>query len=90
LGKFGKNKGKGKMKGKITKKENAFEPFILEIEVEDENDLKDLWCRFNIVGESIRKSKENECYPTINNYKPTHYHRIWTTLNNKMKELGLG
>ena len=44
------------MKAKIRESEKEFRPFELIIQVEDINDLKELWCRFNMPVSDVRAS----------------------------------
>ena len=44
------------MKAKIRESKKEFRPFELIIQVEDINDLKELWCRFNMSVSDVRAS----------------------------------
>ena len=44
------------MKAKIRESKKEFRPFELIIQVEDINDLKELWCRFNMSIADVRAS----------------------------------
>ena len=44
------------MKAKIRESKKEFRPFELIIQVEDINDLKELWCRFNMPVSDVRAS----------------------------------
>lgn len=65
-----------------------FKPIRLVIEIESEEELKELWHRFNICPEDIKdaylNSYRNE---SVGKFGPTIMPRIWSLLNDKAIEL---
>ncbi len=68
---------------------SGFEPFILEIEVDKETDLFDLFHRLNISAENVMStytSPEDHRVPFPNNFESDTY-QIWQLIDKKVKEL---
>jgi len=65
--------------------EPTFKPFDLVISVDSEDNLKELWHRFNCAVDAIKKAaSKNVDFP-----KEWDAYTTWTAVNNKCKELGL-
>ena len=72
------------VKTKETKKE--FKPFTIELTIETEDELYELWHRLNLGFDDIReKSCHNvHDYPFPNTYTITPF---WSVLDNKLEQL---
>ena len=73
------------MKAKIREGKKQFRPFELIIQVEDINDLKELWCRFNMSVSGVRAS--NSEYEDITDFTFNNEASVFNILDGKLGEL---
>ena len=73
------------MKAKIRESKKEFRPFELIIQVEDINDLKELWCRFNMPVSDVRAS--NFEYEDIADFTFNNEVSVFNILAGKLGEL---
>lgn len=74
------------MKAKIKETESVFEPIVLEITIESEEDLCDLWHRFNSCSTRFTESPEIKHPVRSNSVGST---AVWTEINDLAKAKGL-
>ena len=72
------------MKAKIRESKKEFRPFELIIQVEDINDLKELWCRFNMPVSDVRASSFE--YEDITDFTFNNETSVFNILNTKLGE----
>ena len=68
----------------INKKEVSFEPIELSITIEDLDELKALWCRFNINLEDIKDLQSTNEYES--NFGDVSTWGIWNILDKNLQE----
>ena len=73
------------MKAKIRESKKEFRPFELIIQVEDINDLKELWCRFNMSIADVRAS--NSEHEDITDFTFNNEVSVFNILDGKLGEL---
>ena len=73
------------MKAKIRESKKEFRPFELIIQVEDINDLKELWCRFNMPVYDVRAS--NSEHEDIADFTYNNEVSVFNILDGKLGEL---
>ena len=73
------------MKAKIRESKKEFRPFELIIQVEDINDLKELWCRFNMPVSDVRASSFE--YEDITDFTFNNETSVFNILDGKLGEL---
>ena len=73
------------MKAKIRESKKEFRPFELIIQVEDINDLKELWCRFNMSVADVRAS--NSGHEDIADFTYNNELSVFNILDGKLGEL---
>ena len=73
------------MKAKIKEGKKEFKPFELCIQVENINDLKELWCRFNASIHEVKAS--NTEYPHIQDFISDYEDGVFKILDIKLGEL---
>ena len=73
------------MKAKIRESKKEFRPFELIIQVEDINDLKELWCRFNMSISSVRAS--NSELEALTDFTFSNEVSVFNILDGKLGEL---
>ena len=73
------------MKAKIRESKKEFRPFELIIQVEDINDLKELWCRFNMPVSDVRAS--NSGHEDIADFTYNNELSVFNILDGKLGEL---
>ena len=73
------------MKANIRESKKEFRPFELIIQVEDINDLKELWCRFNMPVSDVRAS--NFEYEDITDFISKNEDCVFDILDTKLGEL---
>ena len=74
------------MKAKIRESKKEFRPFELIIQVEDINDLKELWCRFNMPVSDVRASNF-EYGKDITDFTFNNEVSVFNILDGKLGEL---
>ena len=62
---------------------NKFEPFTIKITIENENELKELWCRLNIATNKIKELNDNHRY---SNFDPDGNCSLFVFIDSKMIE----
>ena len=72
------------MKAKIRESKKEFRPFELIIQVEDINDLKELWCRFNMPVSDVRASSFE--YEDITDFTFNNETSVFNILDTKLGE----
>ncbi len=72
------------MKAKIRENKKEFRPFELIIQVEDINDLKELWCRFNMSVSDVRASSFE--YEDITDFTFNNETSVFNILDTKLGE----
>ena len=72
------------MKAKIRESKKEFRPFELIIQVEDINDLKELWCRFNMPVSDVRASSFG--YEDIADFAYSNETSVFNILDTKLGE----
>ena len=72
------------MKAKIRESKKEFRPFELIIQVEDINDLKELWCRFNMPVSDVRASSFE--YEDITDFTFNNEVHVFNILDTKLGE----
>lgn len=72
------------MKAKIRESKKEFRPFELIIQVEDINDLKELWCRFNMSIADVRAS--NSGHEDIADFTYNNELSVFNILDGKLGE----
>ena len=72
------------MKAKIRESKKEFRPFELIIQVEDINDLKELWCRFNMSVSDVRASSFE--YEDITDFTFNNETSVFNILDTKLGE----
>ena len=73
------------MKAKSRESKKEFRPFELIIQVEDINDLKELWCRFNVSIADVRAS--NSGHEDIADFTYNNEVSVFNILDGKLGEL---
>lgn len=64
-------------------KSNKFEPFTIQMTIENENELKELWCRLNIDTNKIKELNDNHSY---SNFDSDGNCSLFVFLDSKMIE----
>lgn len=82
------------MKCEIIQKEKPkeFEPITIQLIIESQDELVDLWHRMNIGFGHIENTSKQDChYPPFpsENYILGHSHNLWSILDNLCKKLNL-
>ena len=62
---------------------NKFEPFTIKITIENENELKELWCRLNPAAAKIKELNENHSY---SNFDSDGNYPLFIFIDSKMIE----
>lgn len=74
------------MKVNITESEPKFDPIKIEITVESEEELRELWNRFNIQDSEIFSKSQSGGYPLKRCPSDTTIN-VWRAINTKLKSL---
>ena len=62
-------------------KNNKFEPFTIKITIENENELKELWCRLNTATADIRELNKEYSY---NDFDSDSNDSLFDVIDSKM------
>ena len=88
-----KGKGNGKMKAKrIDKNVKEFRPITIEIVIEKEAELADLWCRLNLSQDDVAGSNtdHSEIAARMDMDKGSATYDLWDILNDETERPGWG
>ena len=66
-----------------------FEPFILEIHVNDEADLQELWLRMNLSTNNIKEYEPNTGESYFQDPKRTKVRELWDILDTHAQKEGI-
>lgn len=72
------------MKITVTQEKKEFEPFILSLEIENEDELKVLWNRFDLSLTDIEKANKESHKSVDSKIDENISYDIWKILDNKL------